>query len=359
MAAFGAAGLVLLDGLRGILMGWPQTGFLILMAGLSGLGMVLLIPAVAAAGATAMVRTNAMVVLGTFAVVVSLLAARQGCALSVTGFPEHWRAIVGRLGHFAGMQFAGFGGIAVSSWFLAAMVTRSDPSLHEMAFYGVAAQVRLLVLALPGLLAQAIYPSLTVLRGEDGDEREGLTVSGTILTTVPVLVIGGLVLGALPFGVSLAYGQSYLAAETVCATMVISGIVHMGGIVPRNRLSIVAVGRLATVNAGWTALVFVGAVFIVPAGGALGAAAVLVAADIVSYVLALRLLGLQGECDRALANVSMTTFITVLVLALVWIVPFGGGAGARALLSLAVAMVGAVRVWGLDRPSCGNRGPRG
>jgi O-antigen/teichoic acid export membrane protein len=350
VAAVLTAGAVLLEGLRGMLIGWPEIKFLILMAAVGGGGLLVAIPRAAAKGAGAMVHIHALVIFSTVASIVILFVAVWRRGLTAGSFPGRWRSVLAQVAKFAGVQVAGFGGVAAASWFLAAMVARSDPSLHEMAFYGVGGQLRVLVLAIPAVLTQAVYPLLTGAGEKENEygDPDRVMVSGTVITTVPVLIVGCFILATLPFVVSVAYGSSYQPAEMAYAAMVISGVVHVSRLVPANRLGVVAVRRLAVLNAGWTGLVFVGAAVIVPVGGAVGAALVLLVAEILSCVLALRLLRVEKQLDRALSQVSMITFASAIGLMLIWAAPVGGTLG-RGVLSLAVAMTGAIMVLIVDR----------
>ncbi|MDP8988768.1 MAG: hypothetical protein M3N41_01640, partial [Acidobacteriota bacterium] len=147
IAALSAAGFILLECCRGLLVGQRSFSTLLLLSSLVGAGLVAAVPSTARFGALPMIAGQAAAVLLAVAVVGGLVFKRAGSPPleKITGGtgPSAWK-----IWRFGLVQLGGVVGLNAAGWWVALLVARNDPTLTQMAFYSIASQLGSTILSL-------------------------------------------------------------------------------------------------------------------------------------------------------------------------------------------------------------------
>lgn len=315
IAAVSAGALILLECLRGLLIGQQKFQALILLAVVSGAGMLLVLPLSARAGAAAMIGGHAAVALVAVAAC-ALFSRRLGIV------PQTKEAEGGQDGpgahtivKFGLVQFGAVVGINIASWWLASLVARADVSLLQMGMYAVANQFRGLASILPGLLGQVTYPLLTAESGRHYGGPDRVVLINTFLATSLVIIFAGLTIAFLPWILLALYGSSYTGAEVPTILLLATAISHMGAAAAANRLSIVNLRALGVINGLWAAGVVLVGIWLVPLAGATGAAMAFFLGHLFSQTAVLVVLKQAGALPRGLLRLSLTGTLSAILLA--------------------------------------------
>lgn len=315
IAALSAGALILLECLRGLLVGQQKFQALILLSIVSGAGMLLVLPLVARAGAGAMIGAHAGVALVAVAAC-ALFSRRLGIV------PQTKEAEEGQEGpgaqtivKFGLVQLGAVVGINLASWWLASLVARADVSLLQMGMYAVANQFRGLASILPGLLGQVTYPLLTAESGRHYGGPDRVVLINTFLATSVVIIFAGLTVAFLPWILPSLYGPSYAGAEIPSVLLLATAISHMSATAAANRISIVNLRALGVINGMWAALVIIVGIRFVPVAGATGAALAFFVGHLFSQAAVLVVLRQAGALPRGLLSLSLTGMLSALLLA--------------------------------------------
>ncbi len=266
IAAVSSGAMVLLECYRGLLIGQRKIRSLLILALISGLAIVLLLPLMARVGAGAMIA-------------------------------------------------GAFAGISIATWSIASLVARSDPSLTQMGFYAVSNQLRGLAVIAPGLLTQIVYSVLTNESGAEYGGAQQVLLSSTIMTTLLVVLVAGLAMTVLPWILFAAYGRSYASAEIPILLLLATAIIHMSGQAASQRLSIVKLRATAAINILWAALLVVFGILLIPKYGAAGAAFGFLAAHAISNVLVTISLYRQNDLPSGFLSSTAVTALCVFIIA--------------------------------------------
>ncbi|HEX8774998.1 MAG TPA: oligosaccharide flippase family protein [Pyrinomonadaceae bacterium] len=315
VAAFSAGALILLECLRGLLIGQQRFQALILLSVVSGTGMLLVLPLAArAGGAAAMICGQAGVALLAVAAC-ALFSRRLGIA------PATLEAEEGQEGpgaqtivKFGLVQFGAAVGLNIASWWLASLVARADVSLLQMGMYAVANQFRGLASILPGLLGQVTYPLLTAESGRHYGGPDRVVLINTFLSTSLVIIFAGLTMAFLPWILPALYGQSYTGAEVPSILLLATAISHMGGAAAANRVSIVNLRALGVINGLWAAGVVLIGIWLVPLAGATGAATAFFLGHLFSQAAVLVVLKQAEALPRGLLRLTLTGMLCAIML---------------------------------------------
>jgi O-antigen/teichoic acid export membrane protein len=270
IAAIASGAMVLLECYRGLLIGQRKIRSLLVIAIISGIGIVIWLPLMARAGAVAMIAAQALVA-GIVLCSYVLFKRRLGIAPAEEAANDDGpgvRPIV----KFGVVQFGAFAGIGIATWCIASLVARSDPSLAQMGFYAVSNQLRGLAVIAPGLLTQIVYSALTNETGHEYGGAQHVLLASTIMTTILVLLVAGLAMTTLPWLLFVAYGRSYTSAELPTLLLLATAAVHMSSQAAAQRLSIVRLRVTAVINMLWAVLLIVFGTLLIPKYGAAGAA---------------------------------------------------------------------------------------
>lgn len=347
IAAVSSGAMVLLECYRGLLIGQRKIRSLLILASISGFGIVVLLPLMARVGAGAMIAAQAIV-----AIVVLCCYALFGRRLGIVSAEAVSTAGPGirHIIKFGIVQFGAFAGISIATWYIASLVVRSDPSLTQMGFYAVSNQLRGLAVIAPGLLTQIVYSLLTNESGAEYGGAQHVLLSSTIMTTLLVMLVAGLAMTALPWILFAAYGRSYANAELPILLLLATSIIHMSGQAASQRLSIVRLRATAGINTLWAALLVAFGFALIPKYGAAGAALGFLGAHTISNILVTVSLYRQsnlpaGFFPGTVITVSCAYMLTALGFARAAGVLFTGSATLSMALTwlvalLAIALIG-------------------
>ncbi len=294
-AAFAAA-LALLECCRGFLIGQRNYGRLLVLTLVSGLGLLITLPVAAHSGARAMLWAQSGVAAVALAIAVFLVRPRRANR-KTAGTPANVDS--SRILRFALLHLGTVVALNTTSWFVLALIVRSDGQLLQAGYYGVANQLRNGVAILPGLIAQAGYALLASNAARQSRPANEIVKLGTSSTALLSLLGGGFALVALPWVLHGFYGYRYDNAEQCASFAIITAAVHSIGAPAASRLLVESLRYTTYVNAIWAIVVCGLALRAVPVAGAAGAAFAVLIGHLCSVVLVLIALSRLGlKCRR-------------------------------------------------------------
>jgi hypothetical protein len=302
MAAFAAGAMILLECMRGFLIGQRRFAALLLLSLAAGVGMVIAIPAATSAGPTAMILAYACA--AGAAVAICLMLSRS---LGVS--PPSETQAVGRVSIFSvwcfGLgQLLGVIGLNAAGWWTASLVSRADHSMIQMGFYVAATQIRNVIAMVPGLVYQSSYALLTDEAGGGYGGAGRVLLASTLVAAVLALALTGCALAALPWALGALWGNAFRGAEPAAALAIATALVHMSTAPANSRVTILSLRRIGVINAVWAAFVIAAGPLLIPHGGAVPATAILLAAHMISAVLLMMSLRRMRALPRGMAMLS-------------------------------------------------------
>jgi O-antigen/teichoic acid export membrane protein len=314
LAAILAGVMILLECLRGLLVGQQKFQALLLLSLILGPGLLLLLPSAATFGAGAMIAAQALIAM-VAVLVCAALARRLGITPPGSARPDDAGPSVRSVYSFGLVQLSAGVGINIASWWIALLLVRGDATLAQMGIYAIANQFRNLASLGPGLISQTSYSLLTEESGRAYGGPNRVMIVNTFLTTSLTIAVAGLLIAILPWVITRLYSSAYAAGEIPAALLLATSIVHMGGAPASHRLSVVALRFAALINGAWALLMIVAGIFLIPAAGASGAAATWLLAHILSLVLGLLMLKRSGHLVAGMLAVSTTAITGAFVFA--------------------------------------------
>jgi O-antigen/teichoic acid export membrane protein len=341
IAAFSAGAIILLECLRGLLIGQRRFAALLTLCILSGGGLVAVLPALSRHGASAMAAGQATVAL--IAISLCVIFARKlhfapaGASHSAKG-PRTWEIV-----KFGSVQLASMIGINAAGWWIASLVTRSDFSLAQMGFYSVAGQMRN-ICSMPSLLISlTAYAQLT----EEGGQHYGgpgrVTLLSTLAATVISLLICGPAAALMPWILPTMYGKSFSGAALAGTLAVATGLVHMSAAPAAARLNVVSLRHTSVVNGAWTLLIIGLGTRLIHTGGARQATATFLVAHVAAAVMVVVMLLNLRAVPGALTAVSVPGIAgSVLLAGLGWLRSIRGE---QAAISAIMLVVTGLLIW--------------
>jgi O-antigen/teichoic acid export membrane protein len=315
IAALSAGALILVECLRGLLIGQRRFAALIVLSVLVGVGMLAGLPAAAGVGPPTMILTQAAVAL--VAVAGCVLFARQLKFAPPVESVEAKGPHLQDVGKFGLAQLAGMVGINAVGWFTASLLARGDSTLVQMGFYSVALQIRNICGMLPLLISQTAFAQLTERGGEDYGGANRVTLVSTLGATILSLSVGTFIAAILPYLISGLYGKSFEGSTLAATIAVATGIVHMSLGPASARLTIVSLRLTTLINAVWAAVIAIGATLYVSTGGAVAAATIYFCAHVLSSFLILTVLWRRDGGDHGLLRVLSPALIAAVAIPLV------------------------------------------
>ncbi len=346
LGALSAAAIILLECMRGFLVGQRRYTALLALSLAGGAGMLLAVPAAARIGPRAMIAGQASA--ATLAVLVCVLFARR-LAIRSTAPAEPREEAGGRLRYmdvwlFGAGQLFGVIGLNAAGLWTASLVGRADQTLLQMSLYVAATQIRNVIAMVPGLVQQSCYALLTEEAGGGYGGPGRVLVASTLLAAVLALVLTGTAIAVLPWALGLLYGKAFRGAEPAAALAIATALVHMAGAPAVSRLTILSLRLIAIVNAVWAVGVIALAPVFIPRGGAVPATAILLAMHLLSAILVLAGLWKRRALPRGLLPVSLPMMAGSCGLALLawirWTMPNLRGELSLAILVLTAALIG-------------------
>jgi O-antigen/teichoic acid export membrane protein len=335
LAALSAGAAILIECLRGLLIGQRRYAGLLGLSLLFGVGMVIVLPVAARRGPSSMVIGQAVV--ATSAILICVLLAKKLRFAPPAAASRESRPRVGLIMRFGLVQLAAVAGINAAGWWTASLVARADLSLAQSAWYSVAMQLRNMC-AMPGwLISQTAYAQLSDNGGRQyGGPGHVALLSTTVATLVSLLACGAAAV-VMPWLVPHLYGMDFAGAELAATLAVATGLAHMSTAPAAARLTVVSLRLTGIINAGWSlALVALGS-WLVPKGGAAAGVASFLGAHLFSAIAVLAGLVFLGSVPRDLIAISLPGLVgSVAIAGLGWLRAVSGH---KAELSLAMLPV--------------------
>ena len=302
-AALSAAGIVVLECARGFFVGQRRLSALVLLSLLVGAGMLALLPLAALAhNPVRMIISQGAITLA--AVSLCLLLARPLKLLSPAkqtpgqGFGPMLREIWG----FGLVQLAGLVGSNVAGWWLITLVARSDRSLVQMGFFGVASQLRNIVGLAPSLLTEGSYAIMADPDREAARTPQQVLGFTTFASSLVAVVLASVGIIAAPWLLRLLYTSAYSSASVTVAVALALAVMHMGNAPAAARLSIVSIRASGVINTLWACFVAgAGTLLMLHGGSAAMAMAIYLLAHALSSTLVLLTLARKDGLPRGLA----------------------------------------------------------
>ena len=332
LAAISAGVIILLECLRGFLIGQRKFVALVAVCILSGGGLIAVLPLAASRGPSTMVIAQASVALS--AVAACVLFARKLRLSPPANTGEDLGPRAAEVLRFGFVQLGSMIGLNAAGWWIASLVARADVTLVQMALYSAAVQMRNMSAMPSWLISQTAYAQLTEASGKQYGGPGRVTLLSTVLATIIALMVAGPAAALMPWIVPHLYGKSFAGAELAASLAVITGLVHMSGAPAANRLTVVSLRLTAIINTLW-ALVVVGlGTWWLRGGGADQAIASFLAAHVFSALAVLVGLISLSAAPRQLIQVSTPAVLAAILLTyLAWL---RSGSTHKAVLSLSM-----------------------
>jgi O-antigen/teichoic acid export membrane protein len=322
LAALSSAAIILLECMRGFLIGQRRYTALLTLSLAAGGGMLLVIPLATFAGPGAMVTGQASVALG--AVFLCLLFARSLKVRVDDAAPGVGNGVRASAIWLFGLgQLLGVIGLNAAGWWTASLVSRSDQSMVQMSFYIAATQVRNVIAMVPGLVQQSCYALLTNEAGAAYGGPNRVLLASTLLASVLGIGLTGVAVAVLPWVMGMLYGNAFRGAEPAAAVAIATALVHMAGAPAASRLTIVSLKLIGAINGIWAVSVIALGIVFIPRGGAVPATAILLAMHLANAILVLGCLGKKRELPAGLTAISLPMIAGSVLFALLGWIRFG------------------------------------
>jgi len=293
IAAASSAAIVLLECCRGFLLGQQKFQALLIIAAVSGFGLVFVLPFTARISAGAMIGGQAIVSL-VCVVIVLTLSPRFGLRPQAEETSDAGPGIR-PVFTFGLVQFAAFAGVSIASWWIASLVARSDVTLTQMGLYAIANQFRGLAVLAPGLCAQVGYSLLTDESGSEYGGAQRVMLTNSFLGGSLATLAAGSGIIMAPWLLAIVYGKSFSGAEAAIVILLATGIIHMSGMAASQRLSIVGLRAIGIINTVWAIMTVTLGIWLVPKAGATGAALAFLISHTLAQVLVIVVLARLNE----------------------------------------------------------------
>ncbi len=321
-AALSAAGMIMLECCRGFLVGQRIVGAILVLSSAVGIGMISLLPAASRIGPVRMITSQGCITLG--AVLLCLLLYKPlGLAPSPTAATSRQPLgpMLRNVWSFGIIQLAGMIGMNAAGWWLTSLIAKADTTMVQVGLFAIANQLRNMVSLAPGLLSES---GLAVMAHGENDEANmagRVMALCTFATVFSSLLIAGLVITIIPWGLTALYGRSYAPAAAACCISLATAVVHMGSAPASAQLTIVSIRFTGVINTIWAVLVASSATLLFlghkVASGNLAwiAALIYLGAHLVSALLVIAALSRRKVLPGGVANISVLGWSVAVVLA--------------------------------------------
>ena len=322
LAAFSAGAIILLECLRGLLIGQRRFVALLTLSALFGGGMALALPLAASRGPSQMVKCQAAVAVA--AVVICVLASRRlQFAPTTSRLPSRGGPSPALVTRFGLVQLAGMIGLSASGWWIASLVARADISLTQAGWYAIASQLRNICAMPAWLISQTAYAQLTDHGGNQYGGPARVTQISTIVASIVSLLVSGTAAVLMPWVIPHLYGKGYANAELAASLGVATGLMHMSAAPAAARLAVVSLRLTGFVNAAWSVLLIVLGTWLIPNHGAAEATVGVLVAHLFSAIASLLMLSHLGSVTTELIYATLPAIVgSVLIAVLAWLRAF-------------------------------------
>src|SRR5579871_3155917 len=335
LAAISAGAIILLECMRGLLIGQRRFVALLTLSTIFGGCLVIALPLAASHGPSAMVVSQA--VIGLFAVLICVVAARRLQLAPPESFAPAARGpLPSSIVRFGLVQLVGMIGLNAAGWWVASLVARADVTLAQAGWYSVAMQLRNMCGMPAWLISQSAYAQLTEIGSQGYGGPARVTNVSTVLATLIALLVTGPIAALMPWIIPRLYGKEFAGAEFAVTLAVATSLIHMSAAPAAARLTVVSLPLTGVINGAWS-LVLIGlGTWLIPGGGAAEAALCLLGAHLFAALAVLYALAKLGSASRELALVTMLAVLgSVMIAGLGWLRAFGSHKTAFSLAILA------------------------
>ena len=311
-ASLSAAGMLLLECVRGFFVGQRRLLALALLSVLVGVGMISFLPAIAAGRVPEhMVAAHGSI---TLAAVLICLALAKPLGLLASGgqaavrFSTMLREVWG----FGFIQLSGLLSANLAGWWITALVARGDSTLVQMGFFAIASQLRNLTGIVPALLTEGSYAVMATPDEENTGMPQRVMALCTFGATLVAYVLAAIGVIVIPWALRLMYGPRYEAAGVAAAIGMSVAVLQMGNAPPSARVSVVSIRSVAVINTVWALITAAGGTLLMLHwSGAAGAMAVFFLAHVVSAILTFAVLARKDRLPVGLILLFFTTTVSV------------------------------------------------
>lgn len=305
-SAFCSGAMILVECIRGFLVGQRRFSALFVLSAVVGLGMLCALPLASHAGPTVMIAAQATI--GILAATAVMLGARRFGFASRDVHQEvpPLFPMLRRIWSFGFVQLAGVAGLNAAGWWVTTLVARADISLEQMGFLAVASQIRNLVALVPGMLTQTSYAMLSD-QGEQATGSDRVLLIGTFFATILSFGVAAVGIILVPWILPVLFHRPYGAGVLAVCLAMATAVAHMGSAPAAARLTIVSLKATGWINAIWALAVVALATQMVPHGGAAGAMGVYLAVHLVSLLLVLASLRYWDDLAPGMTILSLFT----------------------------------------------------
>jgi O-antigen/teichoic acid export membrane protein len=305
LSSFSAGAVILLECMRGFLIGQRRFSALLGLSALFGGGLLLVIPVVASHGPSSMIVAQASV--AGAAVAVCVVVLWQSRTVTPTCRGRASGPSVGHIWRFGLVQLAAVIGLNAAGWWAASLVARGDRSMVQMGLYAAATQLRNVIAIVPGLVSQSSFALLAEERGLTYGGPGRVLIGSTLVATLLAVGLSGLAVATLPWTLGALYGAAFRPAELAASLAICTALVHMAAAPAASRLTLVSLRLTGIVNAIWTVLVIGLATWLIRDVGAVEATSVFLIAHFVSALLVLVALRHRAALPAGLLTLSVTS----------------------------------------------------
>lgn len=333
---FTAPVFVMLDAVRGLLLGLSYYKGLVILSTVFGVTMLLLMPIAAFRGPRWMVMTHAVC---TFTACITLLVVLK------RRFQLHYWLTVSKeiplwpMLRFGMMQLGT--GTAVNLVMIALMAllvryaTREELlatsllplgfvlqqgtawminfglsyyplfGFREVGYYNAASSIRNITASLPSLLNQTTLGLMTSLRGQEFGGVNRVVLVNTWMAAFYMIPVTALGLVLMPWLLPLFFGSEFVEGITPASYLIAVALVHMVSQPGVNRLTVLRPRAVMMTHLVWIATALAFAFYLVPKLGATGVALTLLIAHTAAALLIPITLKTQGGLPRHLIYLTM------------------------------------------------------
>jgi O-antigen/teichoic acid export membrane protein len=319
-AALSAAGMILLECCRGFLVGQRRFAAILLLSSVVGIGMISLLPAASRVSPVRMITSQGCITVGAVLLCLLLYKPLGLASTPQTVSAEPLGPMLRSVWSFGLIQLGGLIGMNAAGWWLTSLVARSDTSMVQMGFFAIAHQLRNMVALAPSLLTESGLAVMAQSENEQPGTPNNVMATCTFATVFASLLLAGMGIIFVPWGLTLLYGKSYAAASAATAIALATAVIHMGSAPASARLSIVSIRLSGVINTVWAVFVSVAATLCFLGGpsslstGAWKGALIYLAAHLLSAGLVLSVLSSRDCVPKGMKTTFLTGAVAVLLL---------------------------------------------
>lgn len=344
VTVYSAPAFVMLDAVRGLMLGMSYYSGLVLLSGMFGVTMLILMPAAALHGVRWMIITHAA-------------CALIGCVtlLLILNRKFHLKLLSSNISKVPIWPMLRFGMLQLGTGTLVSLVMMTLMAMlvrygsreemiatalvplgfllaqgtvwmisigishfplfgfREVAYYNAANSLRSMVNILPTMLSQTMMSLMTNKRGEAFGGADRMVLINTWITAIfliPVTAIGQvLMFWFLPF----VYGKELVEGVIPACLLLSVAHIHMVSLPAYNRLTVLSPRAMLLSNILWAIVVLSAAFFLTPRLGATGVTLALLVAHTMTTVVGVFLLRWFGELPDNLLFITLLSILSAVV----------------------------------------------